>query len=800
MKILQIYKDYYPPVKGGIEGHINVLANGLKEHGIDVEVLVSNTSVRLEREVIDGILITKVPQLGRFASASLNMTFSFWIKKLGKRADILHFHFPNPTAEISYLISGLKKPVIVTYHSDIIRQARLLKLYTPFLRKFLDQAYTIVVTSPNYLNFSPFLGNYRSKCRLVPFGIDLSVFSPKKLSGEISEIRVQHGSPLLLFIGRFRYYKGLHVLINAMLHIDAKLLLIGGGPLEHPLKEKVARNHLGEKVVFLGELSDPEKIAYLHASNVFVLPSVFRSEAFGIVQLEAMASSKPVVCTELGTGTSFVNLHQQTGLVVPPDNPDALADAINHLLENPDLRKAYGKAGFQRVQEFFSKDKMIADIISLYRELLPEPVGIAAGLEPALLRKPKKIKVLRIISRLNIGGPAIHAFLLTKGLNPDRFDTVLVTGRKSVHEGDMSYLFESLENKPIIVEDLQRELSFIRDIKAFIAILKIIYRERPDIVHTHTTKAGASARFAVFLFRLFHHKEIKTIHTFHGHVFFGYFNKIVSYIIVWVERFLMKLTDVIIAISDSQKQELTKRYRIAPSYKILTKELGFNLTPFFENERNRGVFRKKLNIDSQITLVGIIGRLAPIKNHKMFLEIARVFIHENPGSRVQFIIVGDGELRNQLTLMAHTLELQEHVHFFGWVRDVSMVYSDLDILALTSLNEGTPVSVIEAMASRVPVISSDAGGVVDLVGNGDQQNRPNGFRKCERGVLCRKDDASGFAQGIRYLLDMKSEDKSLMLDKACAFVQEKYTQKRLIQNIENLYLDLMKQDTCVRND
>ncbi|MBC8394698.1 MAG: glycosyltransferase, partial [Deltaproteobacteria bacterium] len=194
MKVLQVYKDYFPPVRGGIEGHINLLANGLKEKGVQVEVLVSNTSSRLEKEIIDDISITKVPQIGRYASASLNMNFSHWINKLGEQADILHFHFPNPTAEISYLISGLNRRVIVTYHSDIIRQARLLRIYSPFLKQFLKKADDIIITSPNYLETSPYLKDFKSKCTLVPFGINLSEFNSNSLSkDEIESVRNQYG-------------------------------------------------------------------------------------------------------------------------------------------------------------------------------------------------------------------------------------------------------------------------------------------------------------------------------------------------------------------------------------------------------------------------------------------------------------------------------------------------------------------------------------------------------------------------------------------------------------------------------
>jgi len=587
-----------------------------------------------------------------------------------------------------------------------------------------------------------------------------------------------------------------------MKNIEGKLLLIGSGPLEAELKRQVRRHHLNHKIIFLGELTDSEKINYLHACDVFVLPSIYRSEAFGIVQLEAMACSKPVVCTELGTGTSFVNQHRKTGLVVNPNDPDSLSQSINYILRNSKIKESYGKAGYERVRNYFSRDRMVSDVISVYEQRLsavPLPLTIIkrSQLSEATASdyrvQAHKIKVLRIISRLNIGGPAIHAFLLTKNLNKERFESILVSGRLLSTEGDMSFLFDSLEKKPIYIDSLQRELNFTKDLVAFINILKILYREKPDIVHTHTTKAGASTRFAVFLYGLLTQRTIKTIHTFHGHVFTGYFNQFISSIIIWIERFLMRITDLIIAISPSQYNELTKVYRIAPSYKVKVKELGFNLKLFLNNEREKGKFRDSINIENNIILIGIIGRLVPIKNHKMFLRSAKQFIITNPNIKVKFVVIGDGELREQLEELTHKLELNDNVTFCGWIKDVSLVYSDLDILALTSLNEGTPVSIIEAMASSVPVIATDAGGVVDLLG--PSLKRSNSFKICERGILCKKDDPVGFSHGLSYLINLNSEEEKRLLSRARDFVKSKYRQERLIEDIENLYSELMRNTT-----
>lgn len=371
MKILQIYKDYYPPVRGGIEGHLNVLSHGLENRGIITEVLVSNTCNKLEVQTDDGIKITKVPQIKRVASAPLNYNLFYRLRKIGAQFDLLHFHLPNPTAEMSFLISGLRKPAVATYHSDIIRQRRAGRLYRPFLKAFLSKIDCIIATSPNYIDSSAILRKYRQKCQIVPLGIHISRFKhPLRDSPDPHLIRQAYGDRLLLFVGKFRYYKGIYVLLEAMKNVDGKLLLIGEGYLETKLKKLTAQSRLENKVAFLGELPDQTVNAFLHACDVFVLPSVERSEAFGIVQLEAMACGKPVVSTELGTGTTYINQHRQTGIVVEPNRPDALARAINFLLDNPELRFQFGQAGIERVQRFFTADRMIDALISIYETCL----------------------------------------------------------------------------------------------------------------------------------------------------------------------------------------------------------------------------------------------------------------------------------------------------------------------------------------------------------------------------------------------------------------------------------------------
>jgi glycosyltransferase involved in cell wall biosynthesis len=371
LKVLQIYKDYYPQIKGGIEKHINLLANGLNQHGVGVEVLVSNLNTKLEIECINTIRIIKAPQLGRIASAPINPTFPLLLKKAAAAADLLHFHLPNPTAVIAYFLSGVQKPLVVTYHSDIVRQRVLKKLYRPFSKHFLSRTDAIIATSPSYVYTSEELFNYRHKCHIIPLGIHLNYNNhdyPPAISPD--DLRKRFGPRIILFVGKFRYYKGLDYLVEAMKYINATLLLIGSGPLEKRLRGYVEASGLQEKIIFIGEVSDNDIPSYFKVCDVVVLPSIYKSEAFGMVLLEAMCYGKAVVSTELGTGTSFVNLNNKTGLVVPPCDVKELSKAIRLLLGNRDLRRAYGEAGRERARQCFDLQKMIHHVLSVYSAIL----------------------------------------------------------------------------------------------------------------------------------------------------------------------------------------------------------------------------------------------------------------------------------------------------------------------------------------------------------------------------------------------------------------------------------------------
>jgi glycosyltransferase involved in cell wall biosynthesis len=402
-------------------------------------------------------------------------------------------------------------------------------------------------------------------------------------------------------------------------------------------------------------------------------------------------------------------------------------------------------------------------------------------------KSPERIKVLRIVSRLNIGGPSIHCTLLTKGLHKNRFRSKLLIGKTSPHEGEMSYMINSDNSFLLQVPELQREINIFKDTTAFLKILKIVFSYRPDIIHSHTSKAGTLARCAAFLFNIFSKKKTLVVHTYHGHVLEGYFSALKSKLFVIIEKMLARITDAIIAISQTQKWELTEKYQLASAGKVHVINLGFDLSRFLDN-RGKGKLRSTFDVEDRTLFIGIVGRLAPIKNHRLFLDSAKLIKERNPDKSIRYAIIGDGELKEHLKTHAQTIGIENNVIFYGWEKEIEKIYADLDILVLTSNNEGTPVSIIESMASSVPVVTTGVGGIKDLLGRIETRAQTkDDFSICERGILCSKGNANAIANGIQYLIE---SDNQNLTNKAREYVFKNYSEKRLIERIENLYLNL----------
>jgi glycosyltransferase involved in cell wall biosynthesis len=393
-------------------------------------------------------------------------------------------------------------------------------------------------------------------------------------------------------------------------------------------------------------------------------------------------------------------------------------------------------------------------------------------------RKP--VRVLRIINRFNLGGPTYNVSYLTKYLGPG-YETLLIGGEKDESEAASDFIVESLGLKPQIIAGMKRSLNPLNDYKAYKEIRRIIRAFGPDIVHTHASKAGALGRYAAI-----REKIPVIVHTFHGHVFHSYFSGFTTSVFKRIERYLAKRSTAIVAISEIQKKELCEDHRICPKEKMEVIPLGFDLDRFRQNrEAKRKAFREQWNISGSEVVVSIIGRLVPVKNHEMFLEAAMQILTQQPECAVKFLIVGDGELRKTLEEITDRYDQQhpsthfrEKVIFTSWIREVDTVLAGSDIVALTSWNEGTPVSLIEAHAARCPVVSTLAGGVEDIVAHE------------ETGLLSATGDAKTFAMHLLKLINNPDLRES-MASKAEARVLQKYSYQRLCTDMARLYERLL---------
>ena len=398
-------------------------------------------------------------------------------------------------------------------------------------------------------------------------------------------------------------------------------------------------------------------------------------------------------------------------------------------------------------------------------------------------------RILRLIARLNIGGPAIQAITLSSELSRDQYQTLLVYGSLSSGEGDMTYFARGKGVHRFIIEELGRNISLMDDLKALFIIRKIIKRFKPDILHTHTAKAGTLGRLAALSLRvpILTSKKIRVFHTFHGHTFHSYFSRLKTFIFILVERFLARFTDSIIVVSEQQKKDICDTFKIAPEKKVQVIRLGFDLSAYGKIAPHRKASLPnngdRKNPDS--LRVGIVGRLTPIKNHSMLLEAINHLSVSGKLDRFKFIVVGDGELKTILMKEAEKLNVKDAISFRGWQKDMPAIYSELDTVVLTSKNEGTPVAIIEAMAASRPVVATAVGGVPDLIGSINEK-KPDGFQVGERGLILPSENAKALAGALLFVLENRKELKP-MIRRAKEFAYADYSQQRLLNDIKTLY-------------
>jgi rhamnosyl/mannosyltransferase len=373
MRVTMVNK-YYPPHLGGIEFHVRDLAEGLVEHaGTAVRALVCNGQQSRVEETVGGVEVVRCARAAEFSSTPIAWGFAREIRAEAARAeppDVFHFHFPYPWGETAWLAARPDTPMVVTYHSDIVRQKAALAGYRPLLEKFLDSADLIIASSPNMIEHSPFLAARAHKCRHVDFGLHVErIDGDERTRARAAEFRAEHhGRRIVLFVGRLIYYKGADVLVRAMEHVDADLVMIGSGPLEGELRSIAVARGMSDRIRFIPPVGEADLAAWYHAADVFALPSVARSEAFGLVQIEAHAAGTPVVSTDLTTGVPYANLDGVTGYTVPVGDTGALAGALSRLLSDDELRKRLGSQARDRALSDFTIPRMVERTSEVYAE------------------------------------------------------------------------------------------------------------------------------------------------------------------------------------------------------------------------------------------------------------------------------------------------------------------------------------------------------------------------------------------------------------------------------------------------
>lgn len=396
------------------------------------------------------------------------------------------------------------------------------------------------------------------------------------------------------------------------------------------------------------------------------------------------------------------------------------------------------------------------------------------------------ITVVRIIDRLNIGGPSKHVTWLTAGLDSTRFETTLITGTVPDGEGDMSYFAQQAGLEPIVISEMSREIG-PRDIVVIAKIVRELWRVKPQIIHTHKAKAGAVGRSAALIYKWLHPGKCRVVHTYHGHIFHSYYSATKTKLFVIIERTLARVaTDRIITISEQQRREIGEEFGVgnAAQHRVIPLGIDFNESP-----RGDGSLREEFGLPEDALLIGIVGRLCEVKNHEMFLEAAAQCLKEaGSTSRAWFVIIGDGHLRGGLEARAKELGILDRVVFTGFRRDANALYEELDVVALTSLNEGTPLTVIEGMSRGRAVVATEVGGVVDLLGK--RVGQEEALTIWEHGITVSSRDAAGFAEGMQYLID-RPELRREMGERGRAFVHERLSKERLIREIEGLYTELV---------
>jgi glycosyltransferase involved in cell wall biosynthesis len=602
----------------------------------------------------------------------------------------------------------------------------------------------------------------------------------------------------LLFVGQLARFKGVEYLLRALARLDPALaveldLVYQVDSEEAALKREVSDLGLGERVRFLGARS-PAQLAQLYAqAHVFVLPST--GEALPSVISEALFVGRPVVSTDVGAVREQVG---DFGEVVAPRDPVALARAVARVLDEYEGYARSAREHSDAAVRRYSIDAMVTAHEAMYESMMEHPKPTASRARRTLdtaarlaLRARRSraepvaqrtVRVLHVISRLNVGGTASQVLFLTQLLNERGYQATLIRGSEEPSEGSMDYLAAQLDVVPQLLPAIRRNVGW-HDLRALAALCIAIARLRPDVVHTHAAKAGALGRLAAGIAP--GRSDRVLVHTFHGHSLSGYFSSPAARVFRSIERLLARRTARLVAVSEQVRDDLVA-LKVADAERFEIIGCGFDFSPFAVPDAERAARRERLRaeigVPSSAQLVTLVARLVPIKRVDRFLRMADVLAERG---HIHFLVVGDGELRNELERSPVARRLGDRLIWSGFRRDIPDVCFASDLVALTSDNEGTPISLIEALAAGIPVVSTDVGGVAAVVSNG------------ESGLLVAPDDEQRLAEQARRLLEDRELSQRLARQ-GRRHVLESFGLERLIDEHDLLYQRLLSTAGNVR--
>jgi glycosyltransferase involved in cell wall biosynthesis len=496
---------------------------------------------------------------------------------------------------------------------------------------------------------------------------------------------------------------------------------------------------------------------YIQKFDLLVLPSYSESLPSSII--EAMLEGIPVIASKVG-GVPELIIHGKTGWLFKAGDHTELSRLLLDILPDNDLRNRIASNANNYAIKHFTIEKALF----LYKNLLSNTLEKKKIMQPPL-------KIIRIQSRIVVGGPALHTILLSKGLNTKLFKSQLVGGINNNTEKSLISNAQKMNITCNIINEMGREINILDDLISLIKLIRLIKREKPQIVHTHTAKAGTIGRIAALL------SGVPFIyHTFHGHVFKGYFNSFITKLYIIIEKQLAKITTNIIVISETQRKDIVDKHKIANDLKTKVIPLGFDWKLFFEpNNKFNFSLRNKYNIPPDKFLIAIVGRIVPIKDHGLFINIALKLIKHNE-SKYHFVIIGDGELRTELELKIKKHNVSQYFTFTGWIELNANIYQEINLLLLTSKNEGTPVAIIEALVAGVPVIASNVGGVLDIM---------------EDYNISHVIDSRDSIEYENKIIQLQQDYKRIP-EEVSESIKKKYSISRLVKDIEHLYLANIK--------